>query len=271
MEELMRYFIRLSYRGAGFSGWQIQENAHTVEAEVEKALNTLLGKNLDSQTSTPKSIDVVGAGRTDTGVNAKGFYAHFDSSSKELILNPRKIIYKLNAILPAGISICDIIPVHKDAHARFDATSRTYKYYVHCGKDPFCETYSYFCKFDLDIEAMNKGAELLLGKKDFSCFEKMNGGNATSICEVTHAKWEEYQPIVKGCDSAKYLVFTISANRFLRNMVRAIVGSLMEIGRGKREPEWIDRLLLEQNRCAAGQSVPGHALFLVDIKYPYID
>ena len=256
----MRYFLCISYRGAGFSGWQIQENANTIEAEVEKTLSTLLGE----------PIDVTGAGRTDTGVNAKNFYAHFDSCSQELASNPERIIYKMNAILPYGISANSIIPVHDDAHARFDATSRTYKYYIHCSKDPFCESYSYFYKFDLDIEAMNRGAQYLLGRKDFSSFEKLNGGNATSICDVTEAKWEIYEPVVSGCDKTKYIVFTITANRFLRNMVRAVVGSLVEIGRGRKKPEWICELLEEKNRCAAGQSVPGHALFLVDVKYPYI-
>lgn len=257
----MRYFLCISYRGAGFSGWQIQENAHTIEAEVEKTLSTLLGE----------AIDVVGAGRTDSGVNAKNFYAHFDSSSQELVSNPERIVYKMNAILPHGISVNSIIPVHEDAHARFDATSRTYKYYIHCSKDPFCESYSYFCKFDLDTDAMNRGAQFLLGKRDFSSFEKANGGNATSICEVTEARWEEYTPVVAGSDSTKYLVFTITANRFLRNMVRAVVGSLVEIGRGKRDPEWICELLDQKDRCAAGQSVPGHALFLVNVEYPYLE
>lgn len=257
----MRYFLCISYRGAGFSGWQIQENANTVQAEVEKALSTLLGE----------PVGVTGAGRTDTGVNAKNFYAHFDSSCDELVSNPERIIYKLNAILPHGICANSIIPVHDEAHARFDATSRTYKYYIHCSKDPFCESYSYFCKFDPDIEAMNRGAHYLLGEKDFSSFEKLNGGNATSICKVTQAIWEEYTPTVGGSDGTRYLVFTVTANRFLRNMVRAIVGSLLEIGRGKKSPEWIVELLQQKNRCAAGQSVPGHALFLTDVKYPYID
>lgn len=257
----MRYFLCISYNGKGFSGWQIQNNANTIEAEIEKALSMLLGS----------PIDVTGAGRTDTGVNAKNFYAHFDSDLEITPSNSGKLVYKLNAILPSGISINSIIPVHPQAHARFDATSRTYKYYIHCSKDPFCETYSYFCKFDLDIEAMNRGAELLLGKRDFSCFEKLNGGNATSVCDVTYAKWEEYKPVVAGDDGTKYIVFTITANRFLRNMVRAIVGSLMEIGRGRRAPEWILELLEEKNRCAAGQSVPGHALFLVNVEYPYLE
>lgn len=257
----MRYFLSISYRGAGFSGWQIQENGKTIEGEVERALSTILGE----------AIDVVGAGRTDSGVNAKNFYAHFDSDSKELSQNIERVIYKLNAILPYGIVINQIFEVKGDAHARFDATSRTYKYYIHCGKDPFCETYSYFCKFDLDMEAMNQGATLLLGRHDFSSFEKANGGNATSICNVMEAKWEEYTPTVSGDDSIKYLVFTITANRFLRNMVRAIVGSLLEIGRGKRKAEWIKELMEKKDRCAAGQSVPGHPLFLVDIKYPYLN
>lgn len=257
----MRYFLSLSYCGAGYSGWQIQENAPTIEAEVEKALSTLLGC----------SIDVTGAGRTDTGVNARSFFAHFDSESETLQANPERVVYKLNAILPKGISVHSIIPVHSEAHARFDATSRTYKYFVHIGKEPFSETYSYFCKFDLDIDAMNHAAKFLLGKKDFSSFEKLNGGNTTSICDVKEAYWGEYTPEWGGAEGTRYLVFTITANRFLRNMVRAVVGSLMEIGRGKKDVSWIETLLEEKDRCAAGQSVPGHALFLTKVTYPYIE
>lgn len=249
----MRYFLRISYRGAGYSGWQIQENADTIQAQVEKTLSTLLRE----------PISVMGAGRTDTGVNAKNFYAHFDSSSQELVRDPETVVYKMNAILPYGIAVHSIIPVHDDAHARFDATSRSYKYYINTTKDPFCESYSYFCKFNLDIGAMNRGAQYLLGKKDFSSFEKLHGGNATSICEVTEAFWVEESP--------DHFVFTITANRFLRNMVRAVVGSLLEIGRGRKSPEWILSLLEQKDRCAAGQSVPGQALFLVDVQYPYID
>lgn len=265
----MRYFISISYRGANYSGWQIQDNAPSVEAEVEMALSILLGH----------PTDVTGAGRTDAGVNAKNFIAHFDSDNSILVKDPEKLIYKINAILPSDICVTGFYPVAEDAHARFDAISRSYKYFVHRVKDPFCANFSYFYKFPLDIGAMNKGAEFLLGEKDFSCFEKLHGGNATSICNVSHAKWKTFAPEVGNYDNVlpdtsdcgDYLVFSITANRFLRNMVRAIVGSLLEVGRGQKDPQWIKELLETKDRCAAGQSVPGHALILNEIKYPYFE
>lgn len=265
----MRYFISISYRGVNYCGWQIQDNAPSVESEVEMALSILLGH----------PTDVTGAGRTDTRVNAKNFIAHFDSENPILINEPEKLIYKINAILPSDICVTGIFPVADDAHARFDALSRTYKYFVHRVKDPFCIDFSYFYKFPLDISAMNRGAEYLIGEKDFSCFEKLGGGNSTSICRVTQAQWKTFAPELGNYDKAdpesldkgEYLVFTITANRFLRNMVRAIVGSLLEVGRGRKDPQWIEQLLLTKDRCSAGQSVPGHALILCDIKYPYFD
>ncbi len=263
----MRYFISISYRGKNYSGWQIQNNAESIEEKLEKALSIQL----------KEAIDVVGAGRTDAGVNASLFYAHFDTTSDELLLpeNKTHIIYKVNAILPRDILVYDIFPVHSEAHARFDASSRSYKYYVHIGKEPFAAAHSHSVKYHLDVEKMNEATKYLIGTQDFSCFEKVNGGNATSICTLTYAKWEilenskiyEKNPYI----STLYLEFTISANRFLRNMVRAIVGSLIEIGRGRREPEWIKELIESKNRCLSGQSVPGEALFLTDIVYPYID
>lgn len=246
----MRYFIRLSYNGAAFCGWQIQENANSVQEELQKALSTLL----------KEPISVTGAGRTDSGVNAVNYIAHFDS--QVFAQDTRQVLYKLNAILPKEICIHDIFPVHSDAHARFDAVSRTYKYYIHTEKDPFNSNFSYYLPPDrLDFEKMNLAATYFLGEKDFSSLEKVNGGNKTSICNVTEAFWT---PI----DSTHY-VFTVTANRFLRNMVRAMVGSLLEVGFGKRPPEWIATMLAEKNRCAAGHSVPGNALFLYKIEYPY--
>ena len=151
--------------------------------------------------------------------------------------------------------------MHLQAHARFDATSRCYKYYIHTYKDPFRAGFSYFVKGKPDIEKMNLAAALLLGEHDFSSFEKVNGGNKTSVCNVMEAKWEQI--------SENRYVFTVRANRFLRNMVRAMVGSLLEVGLGKREPEWIAQVLSQKERGKAGQSVPGNALFLADITYPY--
>ena len=250
----MRYFICLSYNGSAFSGWQIQENANSVQAELQNALSTLL----------KQPIQVVGAGRTDTGVNARNYIAHFDV--QESIPANETTVYKLNAILPKEICIHKIYPVSDDMHARFSAKSRTYKYYIHSEKDPFCSNFSYFLPpKKLNFEKINKAAQYFLGEQDFTSLEKLNGGNKTSICNVTKAVWEPIDG--KDFESSRHFVFTVSANRFLRNMVRAMVGSLLEVGSGKREPEWIKEMLAQKNRCAAGHSVPGNALFLVEVEY----
>ncbi|MBR2947207.1 MAG: tRNA pseudouridine(38-40) synthase TruA [Bacteroidales bacterium] len=256
---MMRYFMTISYNGAKYCGWQIQNNGITVEECIEKALSSVLGEE----------IDVVGAGRTDSGVNAIGFIAHFDSEKTQLLDQTAKVIYKTNAILPEDIVVTDIFPVAEDAHARFDATSRTYTYYVHTHKDPFAKQYSLFYKFPLDIEKMNKAAQYLIGTKEFCCFEKLHSGNNTSICNVKEAYWEKYTPQTGQISEEGYYKFTITANRFLRNMVRAIVGTLLEIGRGKKDEQWIVELIQNKNRTQAGQSVSGHALFLTGITYPY--
>ena len=247
----MRYFISLSYNGSVFCGWQIQRNARSVQEEVRNALSTLLRED----------ISVTGAGRTDSGVNAVNFIAHFDS--RNLIKEPdaSHLLYKLNAILPEEIAVHKIFRVKEGAHARFDALSRTYKYFVHTQKDPFRFRLSYYVPAGrTDIEKMNEAARYFLGEKDFTSLEKVNGGNRSSVCNVMQAHWKE-------AGENKY-VFTVTANRFLRNMVRAMVGSLLEVGAGKRGPLWIARMLEERNRSKAGQSVPGYALFLTEIKYP---
>lgn len=267
----MRYFICLSYNGSAFCGWQIQENANSVQQEVQKALSTLLRE----------PISVTGAGRTDSGVNAVNYIAHFDSQT--LIQNTKHILYKLNAILPKEICISAIFQVDEQAHARFDATSRTYKYFIHTAKDPFNARFSYFIPpGKLDFKKMNEAARYFLGEHDFSSLEKVNGGNKTSICTVTEAGWSAVKafPDFDGTagirngneafDGSGHFVFTVTANRFLRNMVRAMVGSLLEVGFGKQEPAWIASMLAEKNRSAAGHSVPGNALFLYEIKYPYL-
>ena len=255
----MRFFASISYNGAGYSGWQIQKNGRSIEEELENALSVILNE----------PIDVHGAGRTDSEVNAIGYIAHFDTDNDIVFKEPGRIIYKTNAILPANIVLNDIIPVDADRHARFDAVKRTYRYFVHTAKDPFVTPFSLYYKFPLNLEKMNMAAQYLLGEKNFSCFEKLHGSSNTSICNVTEAKWEEYRPLRAGSESTRYYVFTISANRFLRNMVRAIVGSLLEIGRGKKEPEWILELLSSGDRCSAGQSVPGRALFFTGIEYNF--
>lgn len=246
----MRYFICLSYNGAAFCGWQIQENANSVQEELQKALDTLL----------KEPVSVTGAGRTDSGVHAINYIAHFDSQT--VIQDETHLVYKMNAILPREIAVHKIFKVHDTAHARFDAISRTYKYYVHTEKNPFTENMSlYVHPRNMNIAIMNRAAEYFLGEQDFSSLEKVNGGNKTSICNVTHAAWEQ--------TAENKFVFTVTANRFLRNMVRAMVGSLLEVGAGKHNPEWIKEMLQLKNRCCAGQSVPGKALFLTEVKYPY--
>lgn len=249
----MRYFICLSYNGSAFCGWQIQENANSVQAELQNALSTLF--------KTP--IQIVGAGRTDTGVNARNYIAHFDTEAP-FSISPT-LFYKLNAILPKAISVHDIYPVDEQMHARFSAKSRTYKYYIHTTKDPFCSDFSYFLPPRLNFAKMNEAAKYFIGEQDFTSLEKLGGGNKTSICNVTHARWEPLD--APDFESASHFVFTVTANRFLRNMVRAMVGSLLDVGFGKREPQWIQQMLSQKNRCAAGHSVPGNALFLVEIEY----
>ncbi|MCI7514906.1 MAG: tRNA pseudouridine(38-40) synthase TruA [Bacteroidales bacterium] len=257
----MRYKLTLSYDGGKLCGWQVQNNARSVQGEIENALKILLGNE----------VAVTGAGRTDTGVNAIGYVAHFSFPS-ELPMETAQLCYKLNAILPKEVIIHAMDVVDDDFHARFDATSREYHYFVHLKKDPFCEKYSYRCRAALDIESMNKAARYLKGTHDFSCFEKVGGNNKTSICTVTEATWEEYVPThcsMMGYPFEKgdYLVFRIRADRFLRNMVRAIVGSMLEVGKGKKSPEWFDSLIKDGCRSDAGASVPGNALFFSGAVY----
>lgn len=257
----MRYKIRLSYNGSAFCGWQIQNNAETVQGAVEKALKTLTGTE----------IHITGAGRTDTDVNAINYIAHCDIPD-EISIKAELFCYKLNAILPHEIVIHEISRCSEDFHARFDATSREYRYFIHFCKDPFWERFSYRMRYPLDIEAMNKAAAHLLGEHDFSCFEKVGGNNSTSVCNITEAYWSRCRPPhadLMGPEyrEGDYIVFRIKANRFLRNMVRAIVGSLIEVGRGKKDPDWIAELVAEGTRSDAGTSVPGKALFFCGASY----
>ena len=257
----MRYKIRLSYDGSAFCGWQVQNNARTVQGELEKALSTLLG--------TP--VQVTGAGRTDSDVNAINYIAHFEVSD-EVSIEAARLCYKLNAMLPHEMAVHEVSPAGEEFHARFDARSREYHYFIHFTKDPFCRNYSYRMRYPLDIQKMNEAAAHLLGEHDFSCFEKVGGNNTTSICTITEATWSTYRPAhadMMGypCKEGDYIVFRIRANRFLRNMVRAIVGSLIEVGRGKKDPSWILELIASGNRSDAGSSVPGNALFFTGAEY----
>ena len=264
----MRYAITLSYSGADFCGWQIQPRDPSVQAGLEHALSTLLG--------TP--IRVTGAGRTDTGVNAVGYVAHFDAPEP---FDAAQMRYKLNAILPASIAVLDLRESAEDFHARFDARRREYTYFLHTVKDPFVAAFSYRCPYRLDFKRMNEAARALAGTHDFSCFEKVGGDNKTSVCTVTEAFWAPYTPTISAGglfprqdSSAPYWYFRIAADRFLRNMVRAIVGTLLEVGRGRRTVEEFAALVTDTPqedalpaRCLAGESVPGHALFLSGIDY----
>ncbi len=257
----MRYKLFLSYNGATTNGWQIQNNNPSIQGYLQNALAMLL----------KESLTITGAGRTDTGVHASQYYAHIDIGSP-INVDIKKLIYKLNAILPKEIVIHDLIKCDNPFHARFDADKRQYRYFIHRKKDPFMNEKSYLYTFPLDIEEMKKATALLPGTRDCSCFEKSGGNSSSSICTIYEARWEHYTPDhvkLLGYPGGEedYLVFTISANRFLRNMVRAIVGTLLEVGKGKKSLEEFQTILEKGNRSDAGESVPGKALFLCGIHY----
>ena len=242
----MRFFITLSYDGTRYHGWQIQPNGDSVQQCMQEALSTLLRK----------PVEVVGAGRTDTGVHARMMVAHFDWEEP---LDGKQLAYKLNKLLPGDIAVQEVRQVEDDMHARFSATSRTYHYYIHTRKDPFLQAYSWQIPFALDFEKMNEAAKVLLEYEDFTSFSKVNTDTKTNLCDLKEAYWEEV--------AAWQWRFTITANRFLRNMVRAIVGTLVEVGRGRTSIEEMRQIIEAKDRCQAGESVPGKVFFLVDIKY----
>lgn len=242
----MRYFITFSYDGTAYHGWQIQPHSVTVQEELQKALSTLMRK----------PMEVVGAGRTDTGVHARKMIAHFDHDE---VLDCPQLIYKLNKLLPRDIAVQHVEPVADDMHARFSAKSRTYHYYVHLDKNPFLRSYSWQVYGNPDFELMNRAARVLMEYKDFTSFSKVNTDTKTNDCTITEARWDRV-----GEDQWR---FTVTANRFLRNMVRAIVGTLMEVGRGRMTIEQLRSVIEAKDRCRAGDSVPGNALFLVEVLY----
>ena len=242
----MRRFIQLSYDGAAYHGWQKQPNARSVQQTLQEALSTLL------QTD----IEVVGAGRTDAGVSARMMVAHFETSKA---CANEQLVYKLNKLLPHDIAVQRIWEVPDEMHARFSATSRTYHYYIHTRKDPFVRQYSWLVTFPLDFARMNEAASRLPDFDDFTSFSKVNTDTKTNLCNVTEARWTQ--------EGENTWRFTITANRFLRNMVRAIVGTLIEVGRGRMTVDEFCQVIEQKNRCSAGDSVPGHALFLVDVSY----
>lgn len=244
-----RYFFRLSYGGSSFCGWQRQPNSPSVQEEIESALAKLYSH---------LTIAVVGCGRTDTGVHASEYFLHVDLPER---FSPADLKFKLNGILPDSIAVQSVFLVSPEAHARFDATERTYYYFIHHQKDPFKVTTSYYHKGELDIKAMNDACKCLIGRKDFTSFSKLHTDVKTNICELTLAKFSYLD--------ANTLRFEITANRFLRNMVRAIVGTLLEVGQGKLSWEDVQAILEKKDRGEAGTSAPAQGLFLAKINYPF--
>lgn len=250
---MQRYFIYLAYDGTRYHGWQIQPNGISVQQVLQEALQTLLRCQ----------ISVTGAGRTDAGVHARLMVAHFDYEyvdDADRLIDGYWLTDKLNRLLPPDMSVYKVVPVSNMAHARFDATSRTYHYYVHIGKSPFLRAYSCRLYGMLDFDKMNEAAKLLFEYKDFTSFSKLHTDTKTNNCQIMKAEW-----VPLSVDEWR---FEIQADRFLRNMVRAIVGTLVEVGRGKLSIEGFRSVIEGMNRCKAGESMPGNALFLVDVTYP---
>lgn len=244
----MRYFIKLAYNGTHYHGWQYQPNAASVQETMNKAFSVLLNT----------TINLMGAGRTDTGVHAKEMFAHFDFENP---FDIPSLVHKLNSYLPKDIVVYDIIPVHEEAHTRFDATKRTYEYHINTFKDVFSQEQSWYFHQKLDVDLMNKAAQLLFNHTDFQCFSKVNTDVNTFDCTIFEAYWKQENG---------NLIFTISANRFLRNMVRAIVGTLVNIGLHKITLADFTAIIEGKNRDKAGFSVPAHGLYLTKIEYDYL-
>ena len=242
----MRYFLELSFDGTDFHGWQRQPNAPSVQQHLEEAMSLLLAC----------AIEVVAAGRTDAGVHADQMVVHFDSES---VIDSADLLHRLNRFLPASIAIHDMFAVSAEAHARFDALSRRYCYRISTVKNPFNDRYAWQLIHPLDLDLMNEAAAFLLGTQDFECFSKAHTDVKTFICTVTHAAFEK---------KANEIHFEIQADRFLRNMVRAIVGTLVEVGMHKRSAESMVQLIASKSRAQAGVSVPAKGLSLVAIEYP---
>jgi tRNA pseudouridine38-40 synthase len=243
-----RYFIRLSFLGTNYHGWQAQENANSVQSVLCDALSVIL----------KEKIDITGAGRTDAGVHAREFYAHFDAN----YLNEKQrkeLVFHLNGYLPYDISVQEIIPVIPGSHARFNAVSRTYQYIIALTKDPFFYGLAFHYSVPLDVQKMNEGAAIIKSCKDFTSFAKLPAETKTNICQITDIFWE---------NKGSLLLFNITANRFLRNMVRAIVGTLIDLGRGKNDLGGLNEIIETKNRSSAGASVPACGLYLTSVRYP---
>ena len=249
---MQRYFVTFSYDGTRYHGWQIQPNGDSVQQRLQEALSTLLRED----------ICVTGAGRTDTGVHARMMVAHFDTDAcfeAEEGINEMQLAYKLNRLLPYDIAVEKVEKVSPEMHARFSATSRTYHYYIHTKKDPFRRAYSCELHYELDFEKMNEAARVLMEYEDFGAFCKAGADVKTTLCLVTEARW------IQTSETTWY--FVITANRFLRNMVRAVVGTLIDVGRGRLSLEEFRKVIEGKRRTEAGESMPGNALFLEKIVY----
>ncbi|RMA57839.1 tRNA pseudouridine(38-40) synthase TruA [Ulvibacter antarcticus] len=242
----MRYFIEIAYNGTSYFGWQMQPDAISVQEELEKALSTLLRKDLK----------VIGAGRTDTGVHARQLYAHFDFDTIE---DASELTFRLNSFLPKDISVRNILAVREDAHARFHATERSYEYIISTQKDPFSEGLAHQLHRRPNVALMNEAANELLSHQNFQCFSRSNTDVKTYNCKVTKAIWEE---------NGNRLSFTITSDRFLRNMVRAVVGTLLDVGFGKTTFVDFLEILKSKDRTKAGASAPAHGLYLMEVGYP---
>ncbi len=242
----MRYFIHFSYDGTAYHGWQMQPNALTVQQVLQGAVSTLLRQE------TP----LTAAGRTDAGVHARQMYAHFETEKLE---DREQLVYRLNSLLPEDIGVREIFPVPDEAHARFSATGRSYEYWVSYQKDPFLRDHALWVKQELDVRAMNEAAELLLEHRDFECFSRSQSDVKTFICDVRRAEWIQEE---------QKLVFHITADRFLRNMVRAVVGTLLQVGMGKIGKEDVNAIIKSKDRGEAGASVAAKGLYLTRVDYP---
>lgn len=243
----IRYFAKLAYHGAAYHGWQVQNNAHTVQAEINQALSTI----------TRQPVNVVGCGRTDTGVHAKEFFLHFDLPQR--FEQATDLAFKLNCLLPKDIVIHQVFETKPDMHARFSALSRTYEYHLSTQKDPFQQGRAYYFRKPLDVDLMNEAAASLADFTDFTTFSKLHTQVKTNNCVVSQAVWKT--------DSDPW-VFTIRADRFLRNMVRAVVGTLIMVGEKKMDLEGFKQVIEAKNRQLAGPSVPAEGLYLVRVEYP---
>lgn len=251
-----RYFLRFAYCGASFHGWQRQPDAFSVQQRIEEALAVIL--------RVP--VAVTGAGRTDTGVHASEMYAHFDTPVP--ISDRRRFLHSIGHLTAPEISVFELLNVLPGAHARFDAVSRTYRYYVTHRRSPFTRSLEWFCPSELDYGAMNRAARMLVGTADFTSFSKLHTDVKNNICTISAAEWKPcVQPYAES-DGTRRFFFEITANRFLRNMVRAVVGTLVEVGRGRLSEQGFADVVGARDRGAAGDSMPAHALFLHRIVYP---